>query len=547
MQHCQPNSNILKPRMGYKLSSNWLQRCKPDLSSIPHSEDVGRDKDPEGSDEFNNHSDSYHIEEPHDNEDVEGEELGGETKGEHGISVAKFEKKKTSDEEEEGEGEEEEEEEEGEEEEEEQEEGEEKEEEEEEEQEEEGEEEDEEECGGWDGRLQETTDSSDCLFNPAMRHGMFRPAEGHWHGQVSLAQSKHVFTKPGLNCGTQASTVTTQTLKSTPASTAPVKDETLESAQSISSAPLPSNSTLSFLDEKDTYVSVCTSINVRAERSETKWKLRETAKEESVTVNEETRPSRQPKKKSKERVSAEIYDQKSDISDTVLHSVTDVKKTLSRNEKKTSNISPKELAEDVSRSTTTDVSPAFSSSAVSENFVRLNLKVKRFSRKPGGISGSAYKRKMWKKSQRGRSDGSFGSGSRGGGRSGSNTCFKCGKPGHWAKDCTERQGSKNLGCFAGEKVQFNDMDPDGEVIDRETLQKLAQESPFPSTQEASLMARGVTLEQSRQTATRQDGDASSPAEVSFQPLPPCNVHSPSPPPPMDPLLSPDQSGIYTYK
>ena len=38
--------------------------------------------------------------------------------------------------------------------------------------------------------------------------------------------------------------------------------------------------------------------------------------------------------------------------------------------------------------------------AISDNFVRLNMKVKKFSKRPGhSLSGSAYKRHMWKKRQ----------------------------------------------------------------------------------------------------------------------------------------------------
>ena len=41
----------------------------------------------------------------------------------------------------------------------------------------------------------------------------------------------------------------------------------------------------------------------------------------------------------------------------------------------------------------------------------------------------------------------------------------------------------------------------------EALARLAQESPYPSTKEASLMARGVSLEQSRQASSqREEGE-----------------------------------------
>ena len=90
-----------------------------------------------------------------------------------------------------------------------------------------------------------------------------------------------------------------------------------------------------------------------------------------------------------------------------------------------------------------------STNAVSENFVRINLRVKRFSRQPNRLSGSAYKRKMWKKyHQRGQASGN----GRGPNRK-RNVCFKCGKPGHWAKSCTIRKGSKSV---YWEKMQFNE-------------------------------------------------------------------------------------------
>ena len=116
---------------------------------------------------------------------------------------------------------------------------------------------------------------------------------------------------------------------------------------------------------------------------------------------------------------------------------------------------------------------------------------------------------MWKKSQRGRSSG----GSFGGGRSSaSNTFFKCRKPGHWAKNCTERQGFKNLGCFVGkEKVKFAEI-----------------------------------MELARRGSCDTEGEGGScDTEGSFQHLPQYMVQFPSPPPPMEPPFTQEQSGQTT--
>ena len=175
------------------------------------------------------------------------------------------------------------------------------------------------------------------------------------------------------------------------------------------------------------------------------------------------------------------------------------------------------------------------STAVSENFVRINIKVKRFSRNKKGLTGSAHKRIAWKKMQKSRAGGG-GSGGGGGGGGGSglgkggrSVCYKCGNPGHWAKNCDSNVGSKNLGKFDGEDVGFSDkMAAGDEEINSAMFEQLAKESPFPSVEDAAKMACGVKFaaakeERSKTPTTSQlddDGDGGNTTESSFIPPPP---------------------------
>ena len=206
--------------------------------------------------------------------------------------------------------------------------------------------------------------------------------------------------------------------------------------------------------------------------------------------------------------------------------------------------------------------------AVSDNFVRLNMKVKKFSKRPGrSLTGSAYKRQMWKKQQNQETGSGVGGAGRGGARigrgrggGGRNICFKCGKPGHWAKNCTDKGGSKNLGTFAGEAVKFDDSLALGreDDVDSDMLEELAKNSPFPTVQEAAMMARGIKLkpkaaaaESSEQGESEADGrgggenaDSSSlsPSSSFYMAPPPCHTHSTPPPPSVEPLYPLTEDG-----
>ena len=201
--------------------------------------------------------------------------------------------------------------------------------------------------------------------------------------------------------------------------------------------------------------------------------------------------------------------------------------------------------------------------AVSDNFVRLNMKVKKFSKRPGhSLSGSTYKRHMWKKRQNQETGSGVGrtgiGGARKGGRGGGrNICFKCGKPGHWAKNCTDKGGSKNLGTFAGEAVKFDDSLALGreDNVDSDMLEELAKNCPFPTVQEAAMMATGIKVKsKAAAQSSEQDevgeasddggeeGENADSSSLSYVAPPPCHTHSTPPPPSVEPLYPLTEDG-----
>ena len=168
---------------------------------------------------------------------------------------------------------------------------------------------------------------------------------------------------------------------------------------------------------------------------------------------------------------------------------------------------------------------------MSNNFVRLNMKVRRYSKKTGRVTGSRYKRLQWKKLREERE----GPRARAGGKR-VNVCFKCGKPGHWARNCTDKGGYDNLGSFGGEKVEFCDEEVEEE--EDEDFDRLLAECPFPSVEET------VTAEQGKKETTSLDPGPSD--QVSSLPLPditlpPSETLLPTPTP-VEPLLPPDKDG-----
>ena len=88
------------------------------------------------------------------------------------------------------------------------------------------------------------------------------------------------------------------------------------------------------------------------------------------------------------------------------------------------------------------------SSTSNDNFVRLNMKSKRYRRKGGGLSTQAVRKQAWKhkmglKFGKWASSGDRG-GPSGGRGAGKGACFKCGAQGHWSNKCPGAGGCSSL-------------------------------------------------------------------------------------------------------
>ncbi|KAI8501980.1 ATP-dependent DNA helicase Q4 [Branchiostoma belcheri] len=170
-----------------------------------------------------------------------------------------------------------------------------------------------------------------------------------------------------------------------------------------------------------------------------------------------------------------------------------------------------------------------------DNFVRLNMKRKTYKRKGGQMTGGKYRRMMWKQRMKGRDQSQ-------------DVCFKCGQQGHWATKCT-----------ANGKVSQrarDDWTSDGEKEGGEESE-MEEVSPFPSLEEAAMMAMGRrpgsaggrTGQEDQRAAAASVPDsqtAESPADPQppddFVSLPAPAYEPPPPPPPMEPLYPPSQEG-----
>lgn len=160
--------------------------------------------------------------------------------------------------------------------------------------------------------------------------------------------------------------------------------------------------------------------------------------------------------------------------------------SLSETQKSTAEADPKDISlKRVKNQTTIKPSapPKVSQINKSANFVRLNMKVKRYSKKGQRVKGAIYKRQQWKKKQRERQK-SYG-----------DKCFQCGQSGHWANKCTNASANS-------QRVKTTDNKPQQE-------NDSVDEEEYPTVAEAAALARGVILPKTKEASADVDIDVES--------------------------------------